>query len=313
MKYPNIRSFRRLAAAILAWMLLVLLVSCGQKENSADALGDDTVPVSTQATEPDAELPAETIPATMGTVTTSNLVIRENAGSEGEPVGIYDKGARIEIQETKEIGSTLWGRTGKGWVSMSYVRMDCASAVLGYGVVELGSLNVRSGPGKDHDVVGEVTKGMRYAYYEESDGWVRIEDGWVSTSYFYIEGTAAGITSVGTVISADLNIRTGPGTDFQSVATYQKGDSVDILVQIDGWGYTEKGWISMMHVELQEPTFSTGVATVTSGLNIRKEANADSEQVGTYKKGDVVTILEVENGWGKTDKGWINLLYVKYE
>ena len=61
-------------------------------------------------------------------------------------------------------------------------------------------------------------------------------------------------------------------------------------------------------------TYKTGAATVevNSTLNIRKEAKTSAEKVGEYKNGDKVTILEVSGEWGKTDKGWINLKYVKY-
>ena len=69
----------------------------------------------------------------------------------------------------------------------------------------------------------------------------------------------------------------------------------------------------MKHVKLAEPTYTTGTGTVTSGLNIRKEPKADSDKVDTYKEGDKVTITEVKDGWGKTDKGWINLKYVKMD
>ena len=45
-------------------------------------------------------------------------------------------------------------------------------------------------------------------------------------------------------------------------------------------------------------------------LNIRKEASRDSDIVGSYNKGNVVTILEQKDGWGRTDKGWIVMNYL---
>ena len=66
----------------------------------------------------------------------------------------------------------------------------------------------------------------------------------------------------------------------------------------------------MNHVEF---TYTTGTGSVTSGLNIRKEPDPSSESVGTYSIGDRVTITEVNGCWGKTDKGWINLQYVRYD
>ena len=155
--------------------------------------------------------------------------------------------------------------------------------------------------------------GMRYAYYEAADEWVRIGDGWVSTEYFYVEGTTAEDATTGTITTNDLNVRTGPDTSYKRIGSYMEDDSVEILAIVNGWGYTEKGWISMMYVELPEPVYATGSATVTVGLNIRKEPDPSAEKVDVYKEGDRVTILVVRDGWGKTDKGWINLDYVKYD
>ena len=271
------------------------------------------------------------VPATMGTVITGKLNIRKAAGSQYDAIDSYVKGDRIEILETVTVGDTVWGRTSIGWVGMGYVRMDGTAApesseeedpaatkivsdgnllILGYGVVDLGTLNVRSGPGTDHEKVSAVTEGNRYAYYQVQNDWVRIEDGWVSSEYFYMEGTTAEDAATGVIITDDLNYRTGPATSFKSNGTLKKGAPVQILAQVNGWGYTPDGWVNMSHVEF---TYSTGTGTITSGLNIRKDPNADSEVVDAYKEGDRVTILEVSGTWGKTDKGWINLKYVKYD
>jgi hypothetical protein len=56
--------------------------------------------------------------------------------------------------------------------------------------------------------------------------------------------------------------------------------------------------------------------TVTSNnLNIREDAGAKKKKVGSYKKGDEVTIYEQvtvkDQKWGRTDKGWICIDYCK--
>lgn len=291
----------------------------------------ETEPV-VEPTEPEPEAPAVIV--NMGTVTAGNLHIRKGADSGYESVGTYPNGARIEILETKTADGTEWGRTNLGWVSMGYVRMDGTAApesdtaedptaakvisngentVLGYGVINLGELNVRLGPDTKYGKVSTVTMGTRYAYYQLADGWARIEDGWVSTEYFYIEGTTAANAFTGTVNTDELNIRTGPNTSFQNIGTYKQGETVEILAQVDAWGYTEKGWVFMTYVEPVAPTYTTGTGVTTSGLNIRQEPNAEAEIVATYTEGEPVTILEVQEGWGRTDKGWINLKFVEYD
>ena len=285
-----------------------------------------------EVTEPVVVVPEEpkTLPATMGTVTAGKLNIRKGPHSDYETAGAYYTGDRIEILETKTVDDTVWGRTNLGWVGMGYVRMDGDSAIaeensaakimtdgklgiLGYGVVNLGELNVRTGPGEQYTKVAEVKIGVRYAYYQVSENWVRIESGWVSTDYFYIEGTVTENTFSGAVTEENLNIRTGPDTSFQCIGTYQKDETVQILVKVGSWGYTDQGWVFMNYIEAVAPTYTTGTCIVTRGLNIRKEPNAESEIVGELVEGSAVTVTEVDGSWGKIDQGWINLQFVKYE
>lgn len=280
-----------------------------------------TAPTQAPATEPASD-------KVMATVNAVKLNIRKEPGTQYEYVGSYAKNEQIEILEIK--GD--WGRTDKGWVYLDYVKMnteaekpsqpetpnteditsDGKTAVLGHGVVTLDVLNVRSGPGTNHEKIGTVKRGNRYAYYEKTNGWVRIKDGWISTSYFYLEGTTGEGAGTGTIHTSDLNIRSGPGVDFERVGSYKKGETVKILMQLGKWGYTEKGWVSMNYVAMRQ--HQTGVGTVIpETLNIRKQAKVESEQVGTYKKGDRIEILETLGDWGRTDKGWVHLDYIKMD
>ena len=324
-----------LAAAVLVLVLvLILVLSTCSRQKPVDEFADATAETQFEETEPAVlETQPVGIPATMGTVTTDNLSICKDPGFVIDIEEYYALGERVEIHETKTINGVRWGYTGKGWINMTSVRMDDipprsddptnptgveivsngSYAVLGYGVVDLGSLNVRVGPGTDYTKIKEISQGIRYAYYEASDGWVRINDGWVSAEYFYVEGTIAEDSTIGIVAADELNVRTGPDTSFKRVGSYYEEDSIELLALVNGWAYTEKGWVSMIYVELPEPVYTTGSATVTIGLNIREEPNADSAKVDTYTEGDRIVILEVIDGWGRTDKGWINLDYVKYD
>lgn len=269
----------------------------------------------------------------MGTITASKLNIRKGPGSTYEADGAYHQGDRVEILETQTVDDTLWGRTTQGWIGMGYVRMDGTSVpsstitesattsmvttdgnstVLGYGIITIGELNVRRGPDTIYATLRKVTSNNRYAYYELLNGWVRIEDGWISADHFYIEGTVTDSAFTGAATTDNLKIRTGPSTNFGINDTLSQGDVVDVLTQIDKWGYTENGWVYLSYLERVIPDYNTGTGIVNRGLNIRAEANADSEIVGTYTTGDFVEILEVAGGWGRTDRGWINLKYVNY-
>ena len=143
-------------------------------------------------------------------------------------------------------------------------------------------------------------------------------------------------------VTSQINIRSSPSTEATVVGTLDAGDKVEISrrEEVTGisWAYIispEAGWIVMDYVEMDipsqmpsggdtstpagsgtatEPTTSQtdslnikGVVTVNN-LNIRSAPDGNVQ--GSYNKGDVVTILETKNDWGRTNKGWVKMDYV---
>ena len=52
--------------------------------------------------------------------------------------------------------------------------------------------------------------------------------------------------------SIGVNIRSGPGTGYGKVGAYPMGTVVDVLEERDGWGRTDKGWVSLAYLEAVE-------------------------------------------------------------
>ena len=52
--------------------------------------------------------------------------------------------------------------------------------------------------------------------------------------------------------SIGVNIRSGPGTSYGKVGAYPCGSVVDVLEERDGWGRTNKGWVSLAYLEAVE-------------------------------------------------------------
>jgi hypothetical protein len=53
-----------------------------------------------------------------------------------------------------------------------------------------------------------------------------------------------------------------------------------------------------------------GITTAIPFLNIRKAPSKDSMKVGVYKPLTQIEILEIVNGWGRSDKGWFVMRWV---
>ena len=128
----------------------------------------------------------------MGTVVGASVLrIRAGAGTSYGVAGYLQEGDRVEILETKQVGSVLWGRIEKGWISLDYVKMDEVNqepeVSTQMGTVNTSVLRIRAGAGTNYDVAGYLQEGNRVEILETKQVgsvlWGRIEQGWISLEY----------------------------------------------------------------------------------------------------------------------------------
>lgn len=295
--------------------------------------------------DPEVDAPAETEPAPTepanttkisGKVTSNGLNIRKEPNTTSTIVGNYANGTTITILETKN----GWGRTDKGWVSMTYVSTNgnttnnnnantnnnnnnepattTKDGATYY--ITATQLNIRDQANTNGKQVGTYTEGDKVVITETSNGWGKTDKGWISMQYAYKNGDKGENTAKGIVTGNGLNIRSGPGTGYGSVGSYTSGTRVNILEQItvDGttWGCTDKGWISLGYVYVDgTKADGAGTGTVTGdNVNIRSGPGTNYESVGSLSFGDEVEILaqfDMDGTfWGCTSKGWVCMDYV---
>ena len=284
-------TLRRLLALVLALVMIAALFAGCSKTGTDDKNPSEpsetieqTEEPTDEPTEPPTEPPTEaptepevTVPPVItGTVNADNLNVRSDPDTTADILKRLAINTRVEVLEQKIVDGVNWGRIAEGWVNMNYITI---------------------GDNSDTSVENNNNIGT----------------GSVETPTY-------GVT--GTITATDLNIRKSPDTASDKVGSYKKGDRVTILEKSGDWGRTDKGWISLKYVSMDSTGTGTGTGTGSSTgsgstgtvtateLNIRKSASADATSLGVYKKGDKVTILEKSGGWGRTDKGWINLKYV---
>lgn len=235
-----------------------------------------------------------------GRVNVAILNIRATAGTHGYLKGCYKQGDKVEILEKVSVGGAPWGRTDKGWICLSFVKLD-----------DDKQEPETSAPTTPPETTGPATP---------PETTVPPEIGSQTPG----AGSAQGIPA--TVISkSGLNIRSGAGTNFSSVGSYPTGQKISILEQktVGGvtWGRTDKGWVSMQYVRLDDKWTNTsgisGVVTSNGGLNIRSGPGVGYAPVGNYSAGQRIMVFEqtVAGGkkWGRTDKGWVCMDYVRLE
>lgn len=230
-------------------------------------IGSISTPNNPGATEP---TPAATTPesnannngtttnnanAKMGIVTGNGLNIRKESNTTSEVVGTLTYGTRVTVNEVKN----GWGKIDKGWISLQYVYMDGdKSNSACNGIVTGGGLNVRSGPGTNYGSVATLNKNDRvnilFRIKVGDYTWGCISSGWIRLDYVYIDGTEGPGKGTGTITGDAVNIRSGPGTKYGSVGSYNSGNEVNILAQFTfgdyNWGCTNKGWVRMDFVSM---------------------------------------------------------------
>lgn len=232
------------------------------------------------------------------TVTTNNVNNRVGPGTNYNSQGKFKKGQKLTLTAVQKGGNHKWGKSEQGWIALQYTDYETA------GILE----------------TPDATK-----------------------------VTALGTIIKADV----LNVRSGPGTHNPQVGTYKRGEQVKITLQQKvgktTWGLTEKGWISLYYAQVtpveagavpdidlsggnsgssSTPGGSTGTGSSTTvmqtgkivncnTLRIRSAAGTGNSHIGNYAKGTLVNIYETvqvkSDMWGRTDKGWICLRYVKLD
>ena len=220
--------------------------------------------------------------------------VRKGPGTNYEKVAKLNAGTKLQIFETTVVNGVKWGRMSLGWVSMEYVKLDTDS-----------DDNGNAGSGNSGNTGNENAGGNSGTGSGSGN-----------------TGSSGNTAKIGTIVkTTELRVRAGAGTQYDKVGTLKKGDRVVILeiAQVGDatWGRIENGWIHMYYVQLDAAEVPGGTIsrTVTTELRIRAGAGTNYDKVGTYQKGEVVLIYEqtTVNGrpWGRTDRGWICLEYVK--
>lgn len=113
------------------------------------------------------------------TVTASALNVRKGAGTNYAINTSFKKGATCKVTDEKINGTTVWGKTSKGWISMTYASFK--------GKITASALNIRKGAGTNYAAVGTYAKGATVTVTEmKANGstiWGKTSKGWISMAY----------------------------------------------------------------------------------------------------------------------------------
>ena len=142
------------------------------------------------------------------------------------------------------------------------------------------SLNIRKGPGTNYDIIGKLYKDNYAFVLSETDGWAKIstgsvKEGFVSSNYLLsseevIKRCDHDKLVTAYITASVLNVRSGPGTWYDSITKVTKGQAFPVSLS-----KSYQGWIA---IELSDGTVGY-VSEKYITFNIGLEAGLNNEEI----------------------------------
>lgn len=190
------------------------------------------------------------------------------------------------------------------------VKMESTSVVAGVTYYFDGWYTASVGGEKVTVLDGSLAFGSKlYAHWKDARGNTVVHP-----------STVLGASVEVTVTTNNVNLRSGPGTNYSIIGKANQGDKFTITETEDGgvylWGKYDGGWICLDYTNFEEvrPVGIPAVVRKDVLLGINQSADASSDIVGIYSGGEAISILEqvvVDTViWGKTNLGWVRMEHV---
>ncbi|MCK5129880.1 MAG: SH3 domain-containing protein [Clostridiales bacterium] len=257
------------------------------------------------------------------------------AGRYGHGIGLSQRGAQQMAKENFTYQEILqFYYKGTVLTNMNVVENPLpvkASLPSTIGVVNVDSLNVRSGPGSSYSVLTGINRGESVNVLVE-DSWCKIYVpskkvvGYVAKGYLNITHPTPAPTTEAPVITHQgiykvtatrLNMRSGPSTDFSVITTL---DNAELVTRYDASGTFYKiidssgteGWSSSKYLEMVSgpvtatPTPTpdvTGTIQANKKIYLREEMDATGAFLAILQGDATYTIIT------DRDDGWLKIIY----
>ena len=169
-------------------------------------------------------------------------------------------------------------------------------------VVTASALNVRSGPGTNYNKIGLLYNGDEVEVLDTKDGWYKIaynnKDAYISSAYtikaFEENIKADSEILVNKVTANALNVRSGPGTDYDKIGVLLKNEVVNIISNENGWlkiSFNDnEGYISSRYIVEDELVTNDHIIII----------NSKSNTLNYYYEGKIANEYECATGKSRT-------------
>jgi uncharacterized protein YvpB len=103
------------------------------------------------------------------------------------------------------------------------------------------------------------------------------------------------------VDATSLNVRSGPGTNYERIGSLPQGSSIQVIQRLDNGWYkitykSQTGYVSGHYVKTNDKLYRVDA----TALNVRKGPGLNYSKIGLLKNGSVLSVIHKEsNGWYK--------------
>ncbi|MFH5836918.1 SH3 domain-containing protein [Proteiniclasticum sp. C24MP] len=187
-------------------------------------------------------------------ITTANLNMRTGPGTGYSVITVIPKGAKVIVNGYSGDWAKVTYSGKNGYAHSSYLKIE--TGVVRYTTT---NLNMRTGPGTSYAVILVIPKGAEVTVIDTSSIWYKVsyggKTGYASSSYL---STSAPAELPVRYTTADLNLRTGPGTGYSIILTMPRGSKVSILDTKYAWPRvrygTREGYASPLYLSSTPPS-----------------------------------------------------------
>ena len=187
----------------------------------------------------------------------------------------------------------------------------------GTGKVNTGVANVRSGPGTNYEISGKIYADTEVSILETSNGWYKIKfgnlTGWMSGTVLDIKESEYVI-----VTGEKVNLRVGPGMDYEIAGQVVKGDKLELLASEGDWSKVKTGSGSIYYISsslvqkagtaaMEAPVADTApiaktekyIQVISGTVNVRSGPGTSYAEIAKIDASQIYVVTAKEGEWLK--------------
>lgn len=206
---------------------------------------------------------------TAGTVKGSDVRLRSGPGTGYAILGTYSNGTALTIEGTSGSWTKVTIGGVSGYMHSDYVASGSTGSSEQTGYINGTSVRLRSGPSTTSTILGTYNTGTAMTITGSSGNWYAVTyngtNGYVCKDYMTTTkpgGDTPSSSSAGYIKGNSVRLRSGPGTSYSILGTYNNGTPLTITGTSGEWTAVTlggvNGYVNSTYVTTSNPSGSSG-------------------------------------------------------